>query len=196
MVFSFRDWLLKFDLTIFRGFGGIFAKENGGGFLDEHYPKAAKAIWDFEGIYATSRHIPGVRFPGIIHPGLIGCAPDQKTLEMWNKREGELVAAQSPPGKVLAKLPEVSGAHAGSADGDLKQRIMREGARTVPPREHGGNADIKNLSRGSKSYLPVYVDGAKLSLGDLHFSQGDGVCSPLAPSLWTDNTGNFVLRSD
>ena len=46
--------------------------------------------------------------------------------------------------------------------------------RTVPPREHGGNCDIKDLSRGSKIYFPVYVPGGGLSMGDLHFSQGDG----------------------
>ncbi len=28
------------------GFTGIFYKENGGGFLTDHYPKAAKAIWE------------------------------------------------------------------------------------------------------------------------------------------------------
>jgi formamidase len=49
-----------------------------------------------------------------------------------------------------------------------------EGARTVPPREHGGNCDIKNLSRGSTVYFPVYVKGGGLSMGDIHFSQGDG----------------------
>ena len=53
-------------------------------------------------------------------------------------------------------------------------RIAKEGARTVPPREHGGNLDIKNLTIGSRIYLPVYVKGAGLSIGDLHFSQGDG----------------------
>jgi formamidase len=37
------------------GFTGIFDKGNGGGFLDEIYPKAAKAIWEFEGIYCHSR---------------------------------------------------------------------------------------------------------------------------------------------
>jgi formamidase len=37
--------------------------------------------------------------------------------------------------------------------------------------------DIKNLSRGSKVYLPVHVPGAKFSVGDLHFSQGDGEIS-------------------
>ena len=30
-----------------------------------NYPEAAKAIWDFEGIYCSSRHIPHVRFPGV-----------------------------------------------------------------------------------------------------------------------------------
>lgn len=49
-----------------------------------------------------------------------------------------------------------------------------EAARTIPGRENGGNCDIKNLSRGSKIYLPVFVDGANLSTGDMHFSQGDG----------------------
>ena len=43
--------------------------------------------------------------------------------------------------------------------------------------EQGGNCDIKNLSRGSRVYLPVHVPGAKFSVGDLHFSQGDGEVS-------------------
>src|SRR5918911_1383772 len=47
------------------GFTGIFDRSNGGGFLTDHYPKPAKAIWDIQGIYAKSRHIPGVRFAGI-----------------------------------------------------------------------------------------------------------------------------------
>lgn len=34
--------------------------------------------------------------------------------------------------------------------------------------------DLKNISRGSKTYFPVHVAGAKFSVGDLHFSQGDG----------------------
>lgn len=44
-------------------------------------------------------------------------------------------------------------------------------------REHGGNCDIKNLARGSRCFFPVFVKGAGLSLGDLHFSQGDGELS-------------------
>ncbi|KAK3221256.1 hypothetical protein Dsin_008281 [Dipteronia sinensis] len=57
------------------------------------------------------------------------------------------------------------------------EKIAVEAARTIPGRENGGNCDIKNLSRGSKIYLPVFVDGANLSTGDMHFSQGDGEVS-------------------
>lgn len=160
------------------GFTAVFDKKNGGGFLDEHYPQAAKAIWDFEGIYCSSRHIPHVRFPGLIHPGIMGCAPSPEILAEWNRREGELVAASGHLDRVVANLPEPHGVHAGSASGDLKAKIGREGARTIPGRpEHGGNCDIKNLSRGSKTYLPVHIPGAKFSVGDLHFSQGDGEIS-------------------
>jgi len=41
------------------------------------------------------------------------------------------------------------------------------GCRTIPARDHGGNADIKNLSRGATAFLPVYIPGANLSVGDL-----------------------------
>ena len=53
-------------------------------------------------------------------------------------------------------------------------KVAREGARTVPARENGGNHDIKNFTRGSRVYYPVHVAGANFSGGDLHFSQGDG----------------------
>ncbi|NBD32357.1 MAG: acetamidase/formamidase family protein [Cyanobacteria bacterium] len=156
------------------GFTGIFAKENGGGFLTEHFPKANKAIWDFQGIYTQSRHIPGVRFAGITHPGLIGCAPSHELLAKWNKRERDLVATDPNRVPPLATLPNPENAVLGGLKGSAFEEAAAEAARTVPPREHGGNCDIKNLSRGSKIYFPVYVDGAKLSMGDIHFSQGDG----------------------
>ncbi|KAG7009157.1 hypothetical protein G7Y79_00003g010250 [Physcia stellaris] len=160
------------------GFTGVFDKNNGGGFLDEIYPNAAKAIWDFEGIFCSSRHIPHVRFPGLIHPGILGCAPSAEILAEWNRREGELISANTDSSRVVAQPPEPQNVHAGSASEEIKAKVGREGARTIPGRpEHGGNCDIKNLSRGSKTYLPVHVKGAKFSVGDLHFSQGDGEIS-------------------
>lgn len=159
------------------GFTAVFDRRNGGGFLDEHYGQAAKAIWDFEGIFCSSRHIPGVRFAGLIHPGIMGCAPSAEVLAEWNRRERELVAINTLD-RDVAKLPEPENVHATTATGELKAKIGKEGARTIPGRpEHGGNCDIKNLSRGSKTYLPVHVAGAKFSIGDAHFSQGDGEIS-------------------
>ncbi|GAA4614979.1 formamidase [Saccharopolyspora hordei] len=156
------------------GYTGIFARDNGGGFLTEQFPDAYKAVWDFHGQQATSRHLPGVRYTGITHPGLIGTAPSADLLARWNRREQALI--DTDPGRVppYALPPTVSGALAGQATGADAERIAAEGARTVPARENGGNQDIKNLSRGSRIFFPVFVPGAKLSVGDLHFSQGDG----------------------
>jgi formamidase len=138
------------------GFTGTFAKENGGGFLTDHYPCATKAIWDLEGIYCSSRHIPGVRFAGLIHPGLIGTAPNAELLHIWNQREAKLVAEEGTihektlcgclSTRPLACLPEPKGAMLGKLGHFLRMegkdkewdRIASEAARTVPGRENGG----------------------------------------------------------
>lgn len=159
------------------GYTGVFARSNGGGFLTEHFPGAQKAIWDFHGIYATSRHVPGVRFAGIGHPGLFGCAPSAELLAEWNRRERALIDTNPNRVPPLALPPEPRNAVLGTLVGGEHDRVAAEACRTVPPREHCGNVDIKNLSRGARAYLPVYVDGAKFSVGDLHFSQGDGEIS-------------------
>ena len=169
------------------GFNGFFSKKNGGGFLTDHFPQAQKSIWDISGMYTHSRHVPGVRFAGLIHPGLIGCLPDQKLLDTWNARETALIATDPDRVPPLAAPPFGATAHAGRAKGAVKDKVAAEGARTVPPREHGGNCDIKDLSRGSKIYFPVYVKGAGLSMGDLHFSQGDGeitFCGAIEMAGW------------
>lgn len=169
------------------GYTGLFSKQNGGGFLTDHYPDAQKAIWDIQGIYATSRHIPDVRFAGISHPGLIGTAPSRELLDKWNRREQELISTNPNRVPPLANPPLAKNALLGSLKGN--EQAANEAARTVPPREHGGNCDIKNLSRGSRVYFPVYVDGAKLSMGDLHFSQGDGeisFCGAVEMAGWID----------
>ena len=134
------------------GFTGTFHKDNGGGFLTDHYPQATKACWDFEGIYCCSRHIPGVRFPGLIHPGLIGTAPSQELLDMWNEREAALVAEEGTSKektlcsvmatRPLACLPNPKGAmlgklgHFTEKTGDAAwDKMAAEAARTVPGRE-------------------------------------------------------------
>jgi formamidase len=156
------------------GYTGVFAKVNGGGFLTDYFPDAYKAIWDFQGQVATSRHIPGVRYTGITHPGLFGTAPSADLLARWNRRERALIDTDPDRVPALALPPLEQNTLAGTASGDVASGIARDGARTVPARENGGNHDIKNFTRGSRVFYPVHVDGAKLSGGDLHFSQGDG----------------------
>jgi formamidase len=156
------------------GFNGFFSKKNGGGFLTDHFPLAQKSIWDIHGMFTSSRHVPGVNFAGLIHPGLIGCLPSKPLLDTWNAREGGLIATDPTRVPPLAAPPFGPTAHMGRLKGDAAAAAAATGARTVPPREHGGNCDIKDLSRGSRCFFPVYVPGAGLSMGDLHFSQGDG----------------------
>ena len=173
------------------GYTGVFAKENGGGFLTDYSPGASKAIWDLDGVWASSRHVPGVRFIGNSHPGLFGCAPSPALLAEWNRREqalidqnpdrvtgdlpvnnGNLRGASQVPG--LALPPLAKDALLGTLSGGAFDRAAVEAARTIPPREHGGNVDIKDLGVGSRVYMPVFVSGGLFSIGDLHFAQGDG----------------------
>ncbi len=169
------------------GFNGAFSRKNGGGFLTDHFPTAQKSIWDIKGMFTSSRHVPGVNFAGLVHPGLIGCLPDPKLLDLWNERETAFIAANPDHPTGVANPPFAKTAHMGRLKGDAFDKAAAAGARTVPPREHGGNMDIKDLSRGSKIYFPVYVPGAGLSMGDLHFSQGDGeitFCGAIEMAGW------------
>ena len=48
---------------------------------------------------------------------------------------------------------------------------------TIPPRENGGNVDVRDLTIGSTFWLPVLAKGALFSTGDCHASQGQGEIS-------------------
>ena len=156
------------------GYTGVFAKTNGGGFLTDRFPDAYKVIWDFTGDVATSRHIPECSYVGIHHPGLMGTAPSAELLAKWTKRETDLIATDPDRVPPLALPPLPDSAILGTLEGADFDRVAGEAARTAPPRENGGNQDIKNFTAGTRVFYPVFVEGANLSFGDLHFSQGDG----------------------
>ena len=150
-------------------------RSNGGGFLTDQFPDAYKAIWDFTGQIATSRHVPGVSFTGIVHPGLMGTAPSAELLAKWNTREAALIATDPNRVPPLALPPEPQDAVLGSSD----RRRLRPGrrARRPAPRRRGRTAATRTsrtCPRARRVFYPVFVDGANLSMGDLHFSQGDG----------------------
>jgi acetamidase/formamidase len=57
----------------------------------------------------------------------------------------------------------------------------------IPPHPHGGNMDVRHLTRGARIFLPVAVKGALFSVGDTHAAQGDGeVCGTAieSPMRW------------
>jgi acetamidase/formamidase len=62
--------------------------------------------------------------------------------------------------------------------GILGNAPLRKGMyRSFPPNVSGGmggNTDVRQLVKGSRLQLPVYVEGAKFSAGDGHMAQGDG----------------------
>ncbi|MEM2876158.1 MAG: acetamidase/formamidase family protein [Candidatus Bathyarchaeia archaeon] len=51
------------------------------------------------------------------------------------------------------------------------------GVHTIHPGVHGGNMDCNDITVGSTVYLPVFVEGALLALGDVHAFMGDGETS-------------------
>ena len=140
-----------------------------GGILKDVFPDAFKSVWYMHGnVYAESRHIPGVKIPALPHPGVIGVAPSHDLLRRWNEREAGL----SREGKAYPPVPGT--ALFRGVDSAKHSSMAAEAPRTVPPRENGGNLDIKNLSSGSRAMFPVFVPGGLLSVGDLHFAEGDG----------------------
>src|SRR5216683_5364293 len=98
--------------------------------------------------------------------GVSGVAPSRQQVTDWTRREAAVVARGG-----FAVTPNPDGA---VPAGGL---AAKEGLSTMPPRENGGNFDVKQLTRGAKLFLPVNVEGALFSTGDAHFAQGDGeVC--------------------
>ena len=61
-----------------------------------------------------------------------------------------------------------------------------------PPGAFGGNLDVKDLTIGTKVYLPVFQEGALFYVGDPHGAQGDGEVSGTA--VEQSLTGTFRLR--
>jgi len=145
------------------GFTGIFP---GLGFLRDVMTTPFLAHWIIADGWATSPEVPRVRLPGAPFMGVAGVAPSARQLEAWTRREADLAAAGG-----VALPPDPAGAVPSSGP------AAAHGLRTIPPRENGGNLDVKQLTKGAKLLLPVAVEGALFSTGDAHFAQGDGeVC--------------------
>src|SRR5690606_28573123 len=106
------------------------------------------------------------KFEGLIHPGIMATAPSAELLAKWNAREGALIATDPDRVPPLALPPEPEESVLGGVPESDRERIGAEAARTAPPRENGGNQDIKNLTKGTRAFYPVFVEGANFSIGD------------------------------
>lgn len=136
------------------------------GFLRDVMTTPFLVHWDIADGWATSPQVPGVRIPGAPFMGVSGVAPSPQQIEAWTKREADLLARGG-----LVFPPDPDAAVPASSP------VATRGLRTIPPRENGGNFDVKQLTKGAKLFLPVAVEGALFSTGDAHFAQGDGeVC--------------------
>jgi formamidase len=144
---------------------GFTVQVPGFGFLRDEFPDPFIVHWTIADGYATAPELPGVRIPGASFPGTIGLAPSRELMERITAREQALLERG---GVVLP--PSAASAVPDDA------RIAAEALRTIPPRETGGNMDVKQLSKGVRLALPVSAPGGLFSLGDAHFAQGDGEC--------------------
>jgi formamidase len=142
---------------------GFTAQVPGFGFLRDDFPDPYLVRWELADGWATSPDLSGVRIPGAPFMGVIGLAPSRELMATIAAREADLAARGG-----IVLLPEATGAVPGDT------AIAAEALRTIPPREHQGNVDIKQLTAGTRLLLPVWTEGALFSAGDAHFAQGDG----------------------
>ncbi|MEE8518564.1 MAG: acetamidase/formamidase family protein [Dehalococcoidia bacterium] len=158
----------------------------GRGYLRDTMDKGLLAHWDLADGWATSAQVPGVRIPSAPFMGIAAVAPSHELLRTWNRREAATAASGG-----LAQPPNAKSAVPGGGP------VAEEAARTIPPRENGGNMDIKQSTVGSKLLLPVFTDGALFSTGDGHFAQGDGeVCIHAVETDCTVSVRFRVLKGE
>jgi formamidase len=161
---------------------GTTAVIPGFGFLADLFPEPYLVKWEIADGVARSVELPGVAVPEEMFAGVVGVAPSRERMEAFRRREEALRArgqAVADPFPEAAVPPEAA-----------------EGLRTIPPRETGGNMDVRQLVAGSRVWLPVDVSGALFSIGDLHFAQGDGEVCGTAIEVAGAVTVRFALQEN
>ncbi len=145
------------------------------GFVSDRIEGPLRVLWRLNRDYAVSDDLPGVRIPNRSFPGVVTVLPGPEQHAEMMAREADLLEAGGavmPATYVEHASPREVCGEGGSHAGEC--------LRTIPPREHGGNMDIRYLQTGVSIYLPCYVSGCGLAIGDLHFAQGDGEVSGTA----------------
>jgi formamidase len=160
----------------------------GFGFLRDRFPNPYIVNWKLDRLAAISEQIPNVRIPIAAFMGSVGVLLGDTETNVILKREAELAAAGGvalPPQPVGARPADICG-----PQGSDKGRCLR----TIPPRENGGNMDVKQMQVGTTLLLPCFVDGCGLFAGDVHFAQGDGEVSGTAIEMGARVTVRVDVR--
>jgi formamidase len=155
---------------------GFTAQVPGFGFLRDFFPEPHMTSWDIAGGYATSPQLPGVRIAGAPFMDSLGGAVDRAAR-----------APGGPGGRAARAWCAVMAPLADSAV-PADPRIAAEGLRTIPPRETGGNLDVKQLTAGTTLLIPVATEGALFSVWRPTSRRCGGVRSSTTPSgsrSWT-----------
>ncbi len=135
---------------------------------DEFGTEERFIVWRVNNDYAVSDALPGVRIPNASFPGVVTTLPGEELLADVLARETQLLESG---GAVMNPDPgEAQPAMLCGAEGSKPSECLR----TIPPREHGGNMDIRYITTGTTVYLPCFIDGCGLAVGDFHYAQGDG----------------------
>jgi len=124
--------------------------------------------------------------------GLLTDQFPEARLHHWNYDPGLAPAMYGPGGRVPLK-PMCGTIGVAPAEPGLHS--------IIPPRNVGGNMDVRDIAEGTELLLPIEVEGALFSVGDTHAAQGDGeVCgtaieSPIDVSLKIELVKDARLRS-
>ncbi len=151
-------------------------------FIADRIPGPLSVTWRLNRTEAVSDALPGIRIPNASFPGIVTVLPGPEQHATALAREAALAAAGGAvglPQPVHASPQDICG-----PEGSHRDECLRTG----PPREHGGNMDIRYLGVGVTVYLPCYVEGCGLGVGDLHFAQGDGEVAGTAIEMDADVT--------
>ena len=159
----------------------------GFGFLPDMFPDPYVANWKLNRYEAVSAQLPGVRIPMNGFMGSVGVMPGEEEVEKWLARENQLGAAGGvalPPQPISARPADICG-----PKGSHKDKCLR----TVPPRENGGNMDVKQMVEGTTLLLPCFIDGCGFFIGDVHYAQGDGEVAGTAIEMGASAVVRFRL---
>jgi acetamidase/formamidase len=101
--------------------------------------------------------------------GLLADQFPDPALHLWKYDPATMAPAMYGPGGKVPLKPFTGTIGVAPAEAGLHS--------IVPPRQVGGNMDIRDIAAGTELYLPIECAGALFSVGDTHAAQGDGeVC--------------------